>query len=392
MDHDACSCMQVQDLETPALLVDYERLISNIKWMAKKARENSVSLRPHIKTHKCVEIARLQQKHGDSGITVSTLGEALVFAEAGFSDMTLAVPLGMDRLEAVCQLAARVSLKVLIDHPKTKCSLEKTCRELGQEIDVLVKVDCGYHRCGVDPNDPASIRLVRGIVESAPLDFAGILTHGGHAYSAKSIDEMRRVALEEQNAVLRFAERLRKEEQELAPEVVSIGSTPTARIADSFEQGVTEIRPGNYVFFDYHQVALGSCEVAECALSTLSSVIGSYDKHFVIDAGATALSKDEGPIHVHPDCGYGRIFVDYNQSQLANDANLRSLSQEHGNVILGQGSKLSSLVPGDKVRILPNHSCLTANLFGHYYVVEKDLVRDTWEISRDRSHTKLVCD
>ena len=148
------SVMLIQDLATPALIVDRKRLIANIERMASIAAEYGVSLRPHVKTHKCVEIAELQKKHGAKGITVSTMGEALAFAKSGFNDITLAVPITPDKMETACELSTEISLKVLVDHPDTIELLSSVCSKSNVELDVLLKVDCGYHRCGVSPDEP----------------------------------------------------------------------------------------------------------------------------------------------------------------------------------------------------------------------------------------------
>jgi D-serine deaminase-like pyridoxal phosphate-dependent protein len=250
-------------------------------------------------------------------------------------------------------------------------------------LDVLVKVNCGYPRTGVDPNTPAAVTLVKKIHQDLDLTFKGILTHAGHSYDMTTVAEIKTVANREQQVMVRFAETLKAENSELVPEVVSIGSTPTTRLADSFHKEITEIRPGNYAFFDYTQVALGSCEISDCALTVLSSVISVNPDRVVIDGGATALSKDSGPTHIEPNVGYGKLYKDYQEGVVSSDVILKSLSQEHGKLIPVDEAKLD-YKHGDKVRIVPNHSCLTANLFDYYNVVKGNSVLDRWKVHRGR--------
>jgi D-serine deaminase-like pyridoxal phosphate-dependent protein len=364
-------------------LVDLDRLEKNISYMATRAREGGVSLRPHIKTHKCIEIGKKQVEAGAKGITVSTLGEASAFAKAGFTDITYAVPLASDKFESVRKISEITHLNVLVDHPTVAKNLGLFCKENQLELDVLIKIDCGYPRCGIDPSTPGAITLARKIVDHPLLNFKGILTHAGHSYNAKTVAEIKTIAKHEQDVMVRFSETLKEEDAKLKPEVVSIGSTPTARLADTFHDRITEIRPGNYVFFDYTQVALGTCDVTDCALTVLSSIISKIEGRVIIDAGATALSKDLGPRHIHPNGGYGKIIQDYDAGHLDTGSIIESLSQEHGKISI-TGEKDLGFSHGSKVRILPNHSCLTANLFDHYHVVRGVSVVERWEVHRGR--------
>jgi len=370
------SSIQIPELMTPVALVDHKKLCVNIDRMAKKAKENNVALRPHVKTHKCTEIGRLQIESGAQGITVATLREATVFARTGFDDIIYAVPLSRNKISVALDLASDISLKVLVDNPSIVDELAMASRKVGVDIDVMVKIDCGYHRCGVDPRSTTSINLVRRITDASHLRFKGILTHAGHSYLARSKEEIKQIAEEEQQVMVKFSKTLRREN--LVPEIVSIGSTPTTAVADSFDQEITEIRPGNYVFHDYTQVALGICSVSDCALSILASVVGSYPDRIIIDAGATALSKDQGPRHIEPGCGFGRVIADYDNGILKEGVNIDSLSQEHGKITLS-ANVAAEFHPSDMIRILPNHSCLTANLFSHYVVVDDERVIARWK-------------
>ena len=321
--------------------------------MREKAKRSGVAFRPHVKTHKAVEIARLQ--HGDAigPITVSTLAEADFFARAGFTDITYAVPISPDKLD---RAAALPNLKILIDNAEALRGIERH----GGKFDVFLKVDCGYHRAGVDPNDPDSVKLAIAIAKSPAVRFRGLLTHAGHSYDARSIDEVRRIAREETAALTRFRALL---PEDLQNAIRSIGSTPTTSVVEAFTD-CDEVRPGNYVFFDASQIAIGSCRREDVAATVLATVIGSYPhrNEAIIDAGALALSKDLG---VGSQSGYGMV-CDL-------DATIVSVSQEHGKLQVKNPPPV-----GTKVRIIPNHSCLTAALFDSYHVVEKGRVTDEW--------------
>lgn len=373
---------QLSNLMTPSLLIDLERLENNVKRMANKAESNGVNLRPHMKTHKCIEIGKMLLKQGASGITVSTLDEAAIFAEAGFHDITYAVPISSNKIEAALEIASKVNLRLLVDSHEMVSHLETYSEKNGLSPEVLLKVHCGYHRTGVNPRNPASIKLASKIERSRNLDFKGILTHAGHSYDAMSVTQIKEAAIQEQSEMIKFAERL-----ETKPEVVSIGSTPTITLTDSIMEGITEVRPGNYVFYDYTQVALGTCQVSDCALTAISRIIGKYDEYFVIDAGATTLSKDLGPTHLESETSFGKIYSNYDNHELDTALRIYSLSQEHGKVKFLDSAVAQEHNVDELLRILPNHSCLTANLHDCYYVIENNQIVDKWKIRRDRPIT-----
>ena len=186
------------DIPTPAALIDLDRLESNIERMAQKAERFGVALRPHIKTHKCIEIGKMQQQAGATGITVSTLTEAYAFAEAGFKDITYAVPITPNKIKPALALGAKINLNLLADHASTIDVLESYAANLGVTANVMLKVDCGYHRCGVDPTSRDALHLAQSIVESDVLKFNGILTHAGHSYNASTPNQVREIAKQEQ--------------------------------------------------------------------------------------------------------------------------------------------------------------------------------------------------
>ena len=367
--------MNLDELQTPCALVDLDRLERNAAAMAERAHELGVRLRPHVKTHKCVEAARIQTRGCFGGITVSTLAEARGFAAAGFADITYAVPVAPQRLAEVVAIGAGIErLAVVVDHVVTARAVEETAAAHGTAIPVWLKLDCGLHRAGVDPDDERSAALAARRARSPQVDFRGVLTHAGQSYRARSRDEALAAARDERAVTLAFVSRLA--EAGIAVPEVSVGSTPTATAAEDLE-GITEIRPGNYLFFDAFQAAIGSCTLGDVALSVLATVVSAFpdQQRAVVDAGALALSKDPGPTHVDPACGFGRLVAVDDQHPLPG-IRLTSLSQEHG-VVEGPGT--AALRPGSRLRILPNHSCLAAACFERLHVVRGAEVIDDWK-------------
>jgi D-serine deaminase-like pyridoxal phosphate-dependent protein len=359
----------INDLATPALLLDLDVLGRNIDSMAERAAALGVRLRPHVKTHKCPEIGDLQRRAGAVGITVSTLHEAEVFADHGFDDITWAFPVILSRVDEAAKLARRIDLGLVIDSAEALDALTGL-PSTDRQIRTWLKVDCGYHRAGVDLESDALVTLASGIHAAETLSFAGILTHSGHAYHAFGEDARRKVAEQERGVMVAATERLR--EAGVPVEEVSVGSTPAMTAAASLE-GVTEARPGNYAFYDYTQCALGSCEPGDVAVSVVTSVVSRMADHAVVDAGALAMSKDPGP--EHESLGFGPALAA--DGTLDPELRLLSLSQEHG--ILNR-----SLPVGTRVRVVPNHSCLTVACFDEYQLTRGDEVVGRWKIHRGR--------
>lgn len=377
--------MHIHELPTPALLLDLEILDHNLAFMQRRADSLGVTLRPHIKTHKCVEVGKRQERLGAKGITVSTWHEAERFSQAGFKDITWAFPFPPVYSTRAAKMAKATTLRVVIDSREAKGHLDKVCRTTGTKIHVWLKVDCGYHRAGVDPKSQYAEDLVKALADSAVLEFDGILSHSGHSYHARRREEILPFANDERDVMLEFAERMRGRGMEIP--AISIGSTPAMSVIENLE-GISEIRPGNYVFYDYTQVMIGSCGAADCALTVLASVVSHQPgaSHIITDAGALALSKDEGPTHVKNDMGMGVIFEDYERKRLSSHLAVTTLSQEHGKIVADAPRFLENKYPvGGRVRILEHHSCLTAANFDRYYVVKGEDVVDEWPILRGRA-------
>jgi D-serine deaminase-like pyridoxal phosphate-dependent protein len=364
-------------LKTPSLILDLDRVLSNAARMSAIVSSLGVRLRPHIKTHKCIEIAKIQTAGHSGAVTVSTLAEARAFASHGFRDITYAVPIEPGKFADVASMVQEgVDLKVITDDASTPARLNEVAQRRGVTVGVFLEVDCGDHRTGVQPNSDGAMAIPRAISDASNLRFAGVLTHGGHSYGAKAIDDVKAIARQERDTVVELAERLHSESVDVP--TVSMGSTPTVLHADDL-RGVDEVRPGNYILYDAFQATIGSCSFDDCALTVLAAIVHRSNDRIIIDAGAIALSKDRGPIARDPDCGYGRVL-----DLSGKDFGLRvaGVSQEHGVVPVADRELLSKMKVGDRVRILTNHSCISAAQHTHYNVLENGEITDRWEIHR----------
>ncbi|MFZ0173106.1 MAG: alanine racemase [Acidimicrobiales bacterium] len=347
-----------EGIDTPALVVDLDTLSANIDAMASHILSKGVALRPHAKTHKSPQIARLQIDRGARGLTVATLGEAEVFAANGFDDVFIAYPLHASGSKAtrLRELAEKIALSVGVDSIDAARLLAEVAG-IGR-LAVLIEVDCGQHRSGVSPEDVADLAVS---CSELGLDVAGVFTHGGHSYrpsaaAGAAADESRALAL----AVERLAER------GITARTVSAGSTPTA-VASAIGP-VTEERPGTYVFNDRQQLALGTATLDDVAVAVAATVVSTAVRgQAVLDAGSKALASDR------PDWLRGHGVVPE-----LDDAPVVSLSECHGLVQLGEQAAPPI---GSVVHVLPNHICTAVNLFDHYEVVSKGQIVDRWPIA-----------
>jgi len=357
--------MQIDDLETPAVVVDLGILDRNIAGMAQAARRSGVALRPHAKTHKCVEIGRMQLAAGARGLSVAKTGEAEVFAAAGFDDLFIAYPVvGEDKGRRLLALVDRVRIAVGVDSAEGALTLAQVFQSAGRSLDVLLKVDVGFHRVGVAP---AAAAGVAGRITALPgLHLRGVFTHAGHGYGAETPDRLAQIGREEGTLLVEAAEAVRA--AGVPVEVVSVGSTPTAPHAMAVP-GVTEVRPGNYVFRDASQVGLGACGLEDCALTVLATVVSvpSPDRA-VVDAGSKTLSSD--PLRPRPG-GHGLVLSGSGASRV------ERLSEEHGAIAVAPGE---SFRVGQRVRILPNHACVVANLQDRLWGVREGRVETEFRI------------
>lgn len=331
--------------------------------MAERAARLGVKLRPHLKTAKSAEVARIATAGQFGGITVSTLAEARYFLAHGFADITYAVGLALARIEeALALVRDGAELKVLTDNIAVARALASRAASwaLPHPLGVLLEIDCGDGRGGLHPDAPELLELA-AVLTAPNLKLEGVLTHAGHSYACKKVEAISDVAEQERAAAVLAAERLRGAGH--ACQTVSVGSTPTATHARDLH-GVTEMRPGVYMFGDLDQVGLNSLPLERVAVSVLASVIGVYPGRVLIDAGGLALSKDTSAQRHGSDIGYGLVMN--LQGELLPGAYVAKANQEHGMI---RGLR-QTVAPGDRLRVLPNHVCMTAAAHPGYHVVD----------------------
>ena len=354
----------IEDLPTPAVLVDLAVLERNIARQAERARAAGIRLRPHAKTHKCPEIARMQLAAGAAGISLAKTSEAEVFAAAGFDDIFVAYPVvGLRKAERLLALSDKLRLAAGADSVEGASQLSEPFQAAGRRLDVLLKIDVGYHRVGVLPEN--ALEVARRIAELPGLRLRGVFTHAGHVYQAETSDAVAQIGTLEGESLVSCAGELRN--SGLSIEEVSVGSTPSARHAMRVA-GVTECRPGNYVFHDGSQVALGTCGPEDCAMTILATVVSvPAPDRAVLDAGSKTLSQDTMRPRAN---GHGLI--------LGSRSRLQSLSEEHGAARIEDGD---SFRVGDRVRILPNHACVVSNLHDRLFGVRGGRVETEFRIA-----------
>ena len=303
-------------------------------------------------------VAQWQIDRGAIGICCAKLGEAEVFANAGITDIRLPYPLSPSNADRVVALTNRTHLSFIVDHPDVAKQWSEALIRRGKQVDVLVKVDVGFHRCGIDPDSREALNLIKGVAALPGLRLKGLLSHAGQAYHANSEDELRTMAQAEARVMNDLAERCRKAGVPI--EEVSAGATPPARFSIQ-QKEFTEYRPGNYVYFDRTQVALGAATFDDCALTVLATVVSKPAPDRVIfDSGSKTLTND-GARGFTPAPGFGVVVGHDNLL-------IERLSEEHATVKVLNGS--TKLEPGDRVRIIPKHSCVVSNLFYHAWLID----------------------
>ncbi|MFP1629798.1 DSD1 family PLP-dependent enzyme [Streptomyces sp. 5K101] len=354
------------DPDTPFAVVDVDKTRRNIERLQARADRLGVTLRPHVKTAKSLDVVALM--HGDTPcpVTVSTLAEAEAFADGGYTDITYAVGIDPHKLPRVIALLRRgVRLRILLDSVEQAAFVAEASRRAGIAVPAQIEIDCDGHRGGLKPDAPALPEVGRILHDAGCLD--GVLTHAGESYFAYTPEEQRLAAKNERDTAVAAAERLRA--AGLPVDTVSVGSTPTAHAAEDLT-GVTELRAGNYVFFDLVMAGLGVCQVEDLALSVVVTVIGHRPEYgwIVTDGGWMAMSRDRGTAVQAQDQGYG-LVTDLNGNLVPNLV-MTAASQEHGTLTARDAADLPDLPVGTRLRILPNHACATAAQHRGYHVID----------------------
>jgi len=366
----------ITDLPTPQVLVDLRRLTGNIERMQAAASGAGLRLRPHAKTHKSPVVARMQIDRGAVGICCAKVGEAEVFAAAGVADIRLPYPVNPANRDRVVALMDRTRVSIVVDHPAVAAGWADAMGRAGRTLDVLVKVDVGFHRCGVDPRAPGALGLIRQVASAPGLRLRGLLSHAGHGYHAHSEAELRQIAAAE--AELLALVKDAAESAGVVIEEVSVGATPTARFSVS-QSGLTEMRPGNYVYFDRTQVGLGAAAPSECALTVHATVVSKpAADRIILDCGSKTLSSDAARGFVAAP-GYGSVLASIERDEPDETLLVERLSEEHATVRVLTGR--TTLEPGDRVRVLPNHACVVSNLVDEIRLVEGLRVVETIQVA-----------
>ncbi|TCO78376.1 alanine racemase [Chromatocurvus halotolerans] len=385
MTHPGTDTRSLSDLTTPCLLLDLQRMRKNIDRLASHMASLSGTLRPHVKTNKCIQVTQEIIAAGQvNGITVSTLQEAEYFFAHGCSDILYAVGIVPAKLPAVADLTRRgCHLKIVLDSVEIAEAVVADAEKRQVTHRVMIELDSDGHRSGVRFDDDRLLDIARIIADSPDCELVGVMTHAGESYHCRDAQSLLALARQERDTSIAAAERIRA--AGIACPVVSIGSTPTALAIDHLN-GVTEVRAGVYVFFDLVMAGIGVCDTSEIALSVLVSVSGHQKERnlTITDGGWMALSRDRGTRGQAVDYGYGAVLD--SESRPVEDLVVSGASQEHGMI-----SRRASVSPlpyeqlplGGLLRILPNHACATAAQFDEFVVVDdNNRVIDRWSRTR----------
>jgi D-serine deaminase-like pyridoxal phosphate-dependent protein len=367
-------------LPTPALILDRGKLDANAARMRERVARLGATLRPHVKTSKSIDVLRILSGDADLPITVSTLAEADYFFAHGVRDILYAVGIAPVKLPHVAQLIrGGCALRVILDSVEAAEAVQAFGSGEGVTIEALIELDTDGKRAGVLPDDDLLIEIARRLSSGPGARLAGVMTHAGGSYSARTLGEFEAIAERERAGAVTAAARLRGAGFPI--EIVSVGSTPTVHYARTLE-GVTEARVGVYAFGDLVQAELGTCTIGDIAVSVLASVIGHSRGHgrVLIDAGFLALSRDRGTADFRVDWGYGAV-CDAVTGELIEEVRVESTNQEHGIITAREGEIDWSRFPiGGRVRVLPNHACATAAAYDRYFVTDGgERVIDVWE-------------
>ncbi|WP_229819273.1 alanine racemase [Kordiimonas sediminis] len=338
-----------------------------------------VNLRPHVKTNKSAEISSLMTEKHSGGITVSTLREARFFAASGFRDILYAVGITPGKLPEVAALRSQgTDLKIILDSAEAASLVATWATNTKSSFDILLEINTDDHRAGLEPGGDELLEAGKILLNCDYTDLLGVMTHAGASYDCHTVSAIRDIARQERDLSLLAADRLRAIGADIR--CVSIGSTPTAMMAENLD-GITEIRAGVYVFSDLFQVGLGIAKTEDIAISVLTTVIGKKkdQNRLITDAGALALSKDNGTARQTFDCGYGLVLDAESGVQIPN-LFVKGVNQEHGLISSIDGSPLDfdAFPIGRQLRILPNHACMTAAAYDTYAVFNDGEFSHLW--------------
>ena len=358
--------MHYRDLSTPALVIDLDVLERNLDRMALYCREHGIGLRPHVKTHKTLEVARMQLARGALGLTVAKVGEAEAIAGIDSASILVAYPIfGREKLLRLAELARSRSLLISLDSETTAAEVSRAAAERGATIGVLVEFDAGLRRCGLEPG-PACVDLARKVEKLPGLEFRGLMTYPGNVRGSEEqrVAEIEQVAKRLERALDAF--RVAR----IPVPIVSGGSSPSARFSHRLP-GLTEIRPGSYVYNDLNSFYEGVCDLADCAARVVTTVVSTaVPGRAMLDAGSKTLSSDS--LGSGPKTGYGRIVE-------APDAPIVKLNEEHGHVDTSQSAHAFRV--GEVLTVIPNHVCTCVNMHDEVFAMRDEQVVGSWRVA-----------
>ena len=358
--------MHFRELSTPALVIDLEIMETNLDRMAASCREQGVGLRPHTKTHKTPEVGRLQLERGAVGLTVAKVGEAEVMAQAELDEILIAFPIyGREKLLRLATLARQRKILVSLDAETTAQELSRAAVDQGSTVGVLVEFDVGFHRCGLAPG-PACVELARTIEKLPGLKFRGLMTYFGNVWG--TAEQRRQEAEQVAGKVARALDEFSK--ARLPVEIVSGGSTPSAEFSHLIP-GLTEIRPGTYVYNDLNTHYQGACRLEDCAVRIVTTVVSTaVPGRAIIDAGSKTLSSDL--LSSGSKSGYGLVVE-------APDAPLVKLNEEHGHLDITNSAHRFEV--GEVLSVIPNHVCTCVNMHDEAFIARQGQVTGCWRVA-----------
>lgn len=360
--------MIYSELDTPSLLVDIDILKTNIKKMQDLVRGTGINLRPHTKTHKCPDIGKMQIEEGAQGITVAKLGEAEAMIESGITDIFIAYPIyGSAKKDRLINIFKKAKIIISLDSFEVADFLSRLGEEINRKVSILFEINTGLNRCGVEP-DLEAVKLAKKINELPGIDFKGLMGYSGSAYSLEGLEKTKKEATKQYSILMDFKNKLI--ETGINVEVVSTGSTPTVEFEKDMK-GLTELRPGGYIFNDRTQIALGRVGEGRCAARVLSTVISNpVEERAVMDAGSKAFCSDG----ILGDTSYG-----YGLVKNRPDITVEKLNEEHG--VLISSNKEINLNIGDRLEVIPNHVCVVINNFDVMYLTKNNEVVGEFKIA-----------
>ena len=359
------------EITRPTLLLDKETVLRNIETMTRKAANLNLNFRPHFKTHQSAEIGQWFRNAGVKCIAVSSLTMANYFAEAGWDDITIAFSINIPEIPEINELAGRIKLNLLIENME---GLQALQQQITYHTGVFIKIDTGYNRTGIESNRTLLIDQLLEIIQTSPLlQFKGFLSHTGHTYQANSTHD---IFSRHFDALLKMKALKARYQNDWPDLLISLGDTPSCSICENFD-GVDEMRPGNFVFYDLMQFKIGVCKLTDIAVRMVCPVVATHPSRneVVIYGGAIHFAKD-WIINIDGKPLYGRIIINNGGKKILLDERnyLHVLSQEHG-ILKITPRDFQYFKPGKLIEIIPVHACLTANLMREYLTTEGETIK-----------------